>query len=324
MALSVGMRFLVFFFWLLVCPLLGVSEEPVLRSEDPDRIESLADRKFRKLLMEDEEALDEIDRWIIEAKDKGAPANEIRSVTLNARIRQRLDKVKQSYEAFLQDHGQRADAWLAYGSFLYDQGEEELGVEQWERSKALDPGNPAVWNNLANHYAHRGQVAKAFSYFEKAIEIRPDEPLYYHNLGNVVYLFRKDSAQYYRCDEQGVFDQAFKFFNRSLELDPTNFELATDIAMTYYGVRPSRPEEQLAAYERAFALARDDIERQGIQIHFARIKMNNGRLGDAQGHLDQVQDQMYQVLKGRLQKKLEGLREKEDGVSLKETPPGVG
>ena len=47
--------------------------------------------------------------------------------------------------------------------------------------------------------------------------------------------------------------------------------------------------------------------------------MNNGRLGDAQP-LDQVQDQMYQVLKGRLQKKLEGLREKEDGSIERDTP----
>ena len=51
---------------------------------------------------------------------------------------------------------------------------------------ALNPKDPAVYNNLAEIYAHHGPVKKAFEYYEKAIQLNPEEPLYYHNFGTVV------------------------------------------------------------------------------------------------------------------------------------------
>src|SRR5207245_11652843 len=137
---------------------------------------------------------------------------------------------------------------VGYGSFLNELHDEDGAVAQWEKGRELDPKDPAVWNNLANFYGHEGEVKKAFAFYTKAIELNPNEPVYYHNFGTTVYLFRKDAKEYYGINEQEVFDKALVLYSNAMRLDPTNFPLASDIAQTYYGIRPTRVDEALNAW----------------------------------------------------------------------------
>ena len=80
-----------------------------------------------------------------------------------------------------------------------------------------------MYNNLANLYGHTGPVKKAFEYYAKAIELNPQEPLYYHNFGDTVYLFRKDAMEFYGITEQQVYDKALELYSKALKLDPQQF-----------------------------------------------------------------------------------------------------
>ncbi|MFO1501188.1 MAG: hypothetical protein U1G07_22830, partial [Verrucomicrobiota bacterium] len=170
------------------------------------------EQAYEKLLEEDDAAQAEADKWIREAKafkTKGAPLSE---EALSVRIEQRLAPVKKAYDDFLQQHPNHTRARLAYGSFLYETQDEDDGVAQWEKARQLDPSNPAAWNNLANHYGHRGPVTKAFDYYTKAIELNPNEPVYLQNLATTVYLFRKDAMEFYHTDEKQVFDRSLELY----------------------------------------------------------------------------------------------------------------
>ena len=127
---------------------------------------------------------------------------------MSRRIRERLTPVGNAYEDFLKRHPDHARARVAYGSFLNDLHDEDGAQEQWEKALALNPKDPAVYNNLANLYGHIGPVKKAFEYYAKAIELNPREPIYYHNMGDTVFLFRKDAREFYGITEQQVFDKA--------------------------------------------------------------------------------------------------------------------
>lgn len=278
----------------------GVSVEAVASANDP------AEKAYRQLLELDENTTGEIDKWIrdaqaMEAKTGAAAPN----VTLNAKIRERLEAVKTAYEKFLEKNPKHVKGWLAYGSFLNEIGQESEAAAKWEKARELDPTDPAAWNNLANYYGHKSPVKKAFEYYAKAIELNPNEPVYYHNFGTTVYLFRKDAKEYYGIEEQQVFDKALELYQKSLKLDPDNFILAQDIAQTYYGIKPQRNEEALAAWDYALSKARDDYERQGVQIHLARFKMNQGKFAEARTHLSLVTHEDYGVLKERVTTTLE-------------------
>jgi len=269
------------------------------------------EQEYQVLVEKDDQTLEEIDAWIKESRQSADSLSAVQQALLNGRIKSRLEELERAYLSFINLHPRHFRARMAFGSFLSDQGKENEAAE-------LNPENPAVWNNLANYHAHNGPITKAFDYYEKAIEFSPTEALYYHNFGTTVYLFRKAAMAHFNTNQQGVFDKALALYEKAIEYDPKNFKLATDVAQTYYGIKPTltgqpdkdrQTEQALAdraiqAWEHAMKLAGDDIERQGILIHYARIQINADRFQEAQRNLNAVTNQMYAVTKGLLQKKL--------------------
>jgi len=265
----------------------------------PDPNDPVA-RELKKVMDDDDAAQAEVDGWIREntefaAKGAGVPQKEMR-----ARILKRFEPIRKAYAGFVERHPDNAKGRVAYASFLHDLGDEEGEVEQLEKARTLDPKDPAIWNNLANYYGHEGELTNAFVHYEKAIELNPLEPVYYHNFGTTVYLYRKDVREYYHLTEQQVFDKALGLYAKSLQLDPTNFPLATDVAQTYYGIRPLRTNEALMAWTNTLSIAHDELEREGIYIHLARVKISVGRFAEAQAHLNAVTNDAYAELKKRL------------------------
>jgi tetratricopeptide (TPR) repeat protein len=258
------------------------------------------EKEYQTLLDDDDAAQAEVDRWIRDNNDFAAKGGGVSQADLNRRIQERFVPVRKAYEDFIKRHPDHARARVAYGSFLGDVHDEEGAEEQLEKALALDPKIPAVYNNLANIYGHHGSVKKAFEFYTKATELNPLESVYYHNFGTTVYLFRKDAMEFYNISEQKVFDKALELYDKAIKLDPTNFPLASDVAQTYYGIKPTRTEDALKAWTNALGIAHDEIEREGVYLHFGRLKLAAGRFAEARAHIDAVTNAMYTTLKARL------------------------
>ena len=315
----------------LLIPLLGAdaavptdSPQPVqahAAPTAPDPVEA----EYQRLLELDDAVAEEVDRWIREEMAQRSQGVGLSDVTLRARIFDRFRPVRQGYEDFLTRHPRHARGHLAFGSFLNEIGEEELAVEHMEKSRELDPANPAAWNNLANHYGHRGPVRKAFEYYAQAIELNPEEPVYYQNLAVAVYLFRRDAEAFYALDEPAVFEKALQLYRQAMQLDPQNFVLATEYAESFYGMLPRGQVDRtvhaektrqitdraIEAWQAALALAQDDLQRQGVLIHLARNRFLSGRYDQAAADLVPVTHEALQTLKSRIQRNIDDGRGKE-------------
>ncbi len=267
----------------------GLSVE-VPKTNDP------VEKEYLKLLAEDDAAQAEVDKWITE----NPGATNVSSATLTLRINQRLDPVKKAYEEFLQRNPKHARAHLAFGSFLQEIREEEEGVKHWEKAREIDPKNPASWNNLANYYGHRSPVEKSFEYYAKAIELNPNEPVYYQNFATTVYLFRKHAMEFYKISENEVFDKALGLYRQAMKLAPTDFVLATDYAQSFYGTKPPRYQDGLVAWIDVLKIARDEVEREGVRIHLARVNWKLGNFGEARKQLTLITNEMYATTKRKL------------------------
>ena len=276
------------------------------------------EKELEKLMESDDEAQAEVDDWIRQNDEFAKHGAAAPPAQLKRRIEERLEPVRKAYEDFIQRHPKNSKARVAYASFLGDTKDEESAEDQLEKALAVDTNNPAIYNNLANIYGHIGPVKKAFEYYARAIQLNPLEPVYYHNLGTTVYLFRTDAKEYYGIDEAHVFAKAFELYSNSMRLDPMNFPLASDVAQSYYGMKPMHTEEALHAWTNALQIAHDEIEREGVYLHFARIKLMAGRFTEAQAHLNTVTNEMYTDLKRRLQR---NLNERRDGSQSTNAPP---
>ncbi len=289
-------------------------EAPALKPDDP------VEKEFRAIMAQDDAAQEEIDRWITDngqfaSKGAGVPRDQMR-----AKILRRLEPVTKAYEDFIKAHPNHSRARVAYASFLGDTQGEEAALAQLEKALAIDTNNPAIYNNLANIYGHIGPITNAFAFYAKAIQINPLEPVYYHNFGTTVFLFRKDAMEYFQLDEKQVFAKAFDLYSNAIRLDPDDFPLASDVAQSYYGIRPMPTDAALQAWTNALRIAHDDVEREGVYVHFARIKTMAGRFAEAQSHLDAVTNQMYVQLKDRMQRNLKE-RQLQASVNTTNSPP---
>ena len=276
------------------------------------------EQELEKIEEADDAAAAEVDGWIRQNQDFEAKGAGIPKAELNRRIRERFDASKKAYQDFIQKHPDYAQGRVAYASFLNDLGDEEGSFEQLLKARDIDPKIPAIWNNLANYYGEHGPLTNAFICYEKAIEIDPTEPVYYDNFGTTVYLYRKDVKEYYHINEQQVFDKALGLYQQAMKLDPTNFLMASDHAMTYYGIKPLRGPDALMAWTNALKLARDEVERQGVYIHFARLEAQTGDFADAHKRLDAVTNAMYTEMKRRVAR---SLNDKEHPEQATNEPP---
>jgi tetratricopeptide (TPR) repeat protein len=284
---------------------------PAVVPEANDPVE----KEYKKLMEDDDTAQAEVDEWIKDNQTAATRGAAVPTADLQRRIRERFDPIRKAYDDFIKRHPDHARARVAYGSFLGDLQDEEGAQEQWEKALALNTKDPAVYNNLANLYGHLGPVKKAFDYYAKAIELNPQEPIYYHNFGTTVYLFRKDAMDFYGITEQQVYDKALGLYSKALKLDPQNFPLASDVAQTYYGIKPLRLEDALKAWTNTLAIAHDEVEREGVYLHFARLKLMADRFAEARAHLNAVTNDMYTVLKKRLVRHLNEQEQKGRGTN---------
>jgi tetratricopeptide (TPR) repeat protein len=277
-----------------------------------------AEKELKKIEAEEETARAEVDGWIRENNQFAEKGAAIPRRELNRRIMRRFDFVRTSYEDFLKAHPKHVKARVSYANFLADLGEEDEEMKQLEEARKLDPNDPDIWNSLGNYYGHNGEVTNAFVYYEKAISINPKEPIYYQNLAVTVYLYRKDAREHYGITEPQVFDKALDLYAKALTLDPTNFALASDLAQSYYGIKPLRTNDALVAWTNALAIAHDEVEREGVYIHLARIKMAAGRFEESHMHLNVVTNPVYNDLKTRLAR---NLAEREQQAKTNAPPP---
>lgn len=282
-----------------------------------DPIES----ELRQIMIADDATMDDIDHTIqtnnvMVAQGKGVPKDE-----LNRQIHARIDVISGKYHEFIDRHPNYARGYMAYGSFLDQTGDEEAAKTQYENARQIDPKDPAAWNNLANFYGEYGPVTNAFAYYEQAMRLNPAEPVYIHNLAVTVYLFRPDAERFYHINEQQVFDKSIDLYHQAMKLAPKDFLLASDLAENYYGIKPFRTNDALVAWTNAYNVASTEAEREGIDIHFARVNWLIGRYADAQSYLDAVTNSNYGAVKARLERNIVKSEHPESNQVDKETSP---
>ena len=117
-------------------------------------------------------------------------------------------------------------------------------------------------------------------------------------------MFRTDAEEYYHLNETQVFDKALAFYRKAIELDPDNFVLFSDYAESFYGTKPPRWQDGLAAWTEALKIAHDNAEREGVYIHLARINLKLGRYDAVRQSLGEVTNSMYATLKSRITRNL--------------------
>ena len=293
--------------WLILAVLLALIPLPRLWAQQS----AATDQEFTALLAKDDAAMADVHRWFNDNLD--TIKNQAGQRTTLARlIQQRLAPVRASYEDFLARHPEHTRARNAFASFLGQTRNEKEAASQWEIALNLDPKSAAAWNNLGVHAGNlalqlkqAGSAQRAIASYAKAVEVAPREPLYLHNLATAIALFGDAAAAHFQIDRARVLDRALEFYQKALDLDPKRFQLASELAETYHDIRPIRLVEARQAWVRAFQIARDDSDREWVNLQLALLEANAGDRVAARQQLAKSAGRHYPELHRRLAKVLD-------------------
>lgn len=216
------------------------------------------------------------------------------------RIRSRLDSLLGQYDAFLKEHPEHVQGLLAHGELLFENGDKAGGLARWEQAAARSPENGPLWSRLGRECLRLGEIKKAFECYERAVALEPKELGNYRDLSTAMFVYRRDAMEHYQIDEPAVFDRSLKLMRRAMELQPKNVDLAVELAMCYYSVKPARNQEAVIAWAYVRNLVKSDFERQAADLHMARFLIRDGHYHEAESLLAGVTHPEHALHKGRV------------------------
>ena len=125
---------------------------------------------------------------------------------------------------------------------LAQAGDHAAACEALEKRAALSPGNPLIWNDLGNEYAAAGQLDRAISALQRALQLDRDFPLTLFNLGvhtlNRCIEMQKSGAA--KAETDAMAWEAIGFFNATLLKEPDNAACHQNLATAYGIVKDTR------------------------------------------------------------------------------------
>ena len=156
---------------------------------------------------------------------------------------------------------QDANAYLQRGSALQALGDRAGARADYEKTIALDAGNPAAYSNLGILAFEQQRYEDAASAFSAAIKLRPKRAIYHRNLGDAyIKLGRKDQAR-------TAYVEAIALTNEALRVNPADANALSQLAV--YEAKVGRAAEARRHADDAVkrnATSPDVLFRRGVAL----------------------------------------------------------
>jgi tetratricopeptide (TPR) repeat protein len=142
----------------------------------------------------------------VQYAEKASLKERLSIYALEAASRADLGKSIQLYKQITELFPEDDDAHFNLGTYYYNLGQIDPGIEEVEIATALNPKNKLAFNQLAYLYAHKGNMDLAQKALEKYIKLAADEPNPYDSMGEIL-------------QGAGRIDDAIRFYQKALKLN---------------------------------------------------------------------------------------------------------
>jgi tetratricopeptide (TPR) repeat protein/TolB-like protein len=149
----------------------------------------------------------------------------------------------------------------ALANSLVEKGEFEEALSYFEKSRAIDSSNYAIYSDMAYLYELEGDPVKAEEQYKRAVGVDPDSHIAHYYLG-VFYYY------------QARYDEAIAEIEKALELSPGHLAIMNVLGACYFGFED---------FDKAIAIFNGIIEQDSTQ---GQVFQNLGALYYFTGNFD--------------------------------------
>lgn len=150
-----------------------------------------------------------------------------------------LDDAEPFYQRILDVVPEQSDTIHFLGLLKYQRGDKDAGLQLILRSIELGPDMPGRFNNLGNIYLEQQQFEEATTAFRRALELDPNHAEAYSNFGALL-------------KAQNLFAEAEQAYLKSIELNPDNADTYNNVGNLM--IAQLRTREGVAYYCKAITL----------------------------------------------------------------------
>jgi len=204
------------------------------------------------------------------AYEKALATEDVRSIETE------LQSIVDGYERLLNAAPEFSPAYISYGMLLHRIGERKVSNAMLMRADELDPYHAIVKNQLGNYQAEEGKYAEALAFYQMAIDLAPDEPLYHYQTGNILFSFRK----FFIDDElflpDGIDLQIQESFRTAAMLNPTHLPYRLRYAQSFFDVDKPNWEAAIEEWQQLVDFPGDPVQTQMMELYMARARFEAG------------------------------------------------
>lgn len=174
-----------------------------------------------------------------------------------------LDEAKKGYLQILRINPREVDALHSLGILYAQQDNFVEAIEYLQKALALRPKNPIISLHLANFLKFQGLFSQAAQILENALEINPDYVAALNNLGTVYHA-------------QGKLDEAVRAYRSAIQKQP-------DFIDAYYNLglalnKQNNFAEAISTYQKLLNLSPEHF---AARFHLGCIFMQEDKINDA-------------------------------------------
>lgn len=225
-------------------------------------------------------------------------------------LRPRLQSLVFDYEQFLRENPKLPEGYISYSMLLGNPllDERDRAKALLLKANSLDANSAIVKNQLGKYLAEDGKPLDAVNYFLAAVELKPEEPLYHFQLGQLLGAARDDFLKSGEWTVAQIDRAMMEAFAEAVRLAPDNLPYAYRQAEAYYDLQTPPWEEALAKWDELVGRVETEIERQMMGLHRVNIMLYQGKLDEAEAMLIAGVAEPLAGQKQRLIERLERLR----------------
>lgn len=191
-------------------------------------------------------------------------------------IEAELQSIVDGYEKLVNAAPDYVPAYIAYGMLLHRVGEHIASNAMLIHADALDPMHAIVKNQLGNYQAEEGKYAQALAFYQMAIDLKPDEPLYHYQVGNLLFAWKRFFIDDKLFLPDGFDLQMQESFRAAAMLNPTHLPYRLRYAQSFFDVSRPNWEAAIEEWQQLADFPGDPTQQQLMELYMARARFGAG------------------------------------------------
>ena len=197
-------------------------------------------------------------------------------------IKTELQSIVDGYEALISAAPNYVAAFISYGMMLHRIGERIPSNAMLIRADQIDPYHAIVKNQLGNYQAEEGNYPEAMGFYQMAIDLRPDEPLYHYQLGNLLFSYKNFFIDDKLFLPEGIDLEIQNRFRRAAMLAPAHLPYRIRYAQSFFDIARPNWEAALEEWQQLVNFVESPEEKQMMQLYMAKTRFEMGHHTAAQ------------------------------------------